>query len=540
MNVSFNGSISFKSQQSKPVGICTDGNKSKTITTKELYKLTKDGNFLGYKHNTSSDAMLVELNNLSNRYKAVPNVENKIKLINHEREMMYEELSNPDLTLARNYKLLSKKLFSDKNNLKNIDLILTTLNLSAIRDIEVMDGIFRQNFSEKKLKTLKKVLKTIDSSSNYGLYAKQYAKEGITYLELNDRNYRTPQYNMAPYVESLKKDINQPKIFKYFLFNSNRSNYMQSGIMLVEKALNDNPSAEIKQYALWGGGKYRSEKTFKILKSYALNKKEKDILSREYALHSISLYIKERPDEVIEVLDEVSNDNTVFSPLAQILKDKVSGNYHNQSEREIKYNNLTKEDARLIKNFENNIIFDSNINRHKKNAIQKDIILHKEILKKDILQFDKILVSNDTFTKAVPDMSGKRIFYDTLLNGTFIDTSYGMKAPDIIFINESLIGNKLSQASVAHELGHDLMSVFDKKDTDTINCLFKKAKNKGIISGHYAGLSADEYFACGCQSLSSTYVPHNVLLHEYGKSKYWLMAKDKELYKFILQILRKY
>ena len=61
------------------------------------------------------------------------------------------------------------------------------------------------------------------------------------------------------------------------------------------------------------------------------------------------------------------------------------------------------------------------------------------------------------------------------------------------------------------------------------------------ILDYYAALDPDENFAQGCEAMASIYKPHSILLQTDGANhtRYELMAKDKNLFKFIELNLRK-
>ena len=531
----------FKSKYSSPKAYIHDGEDYKLITTEQLYEKCKKNEYPSYcTYFSTSDTALKELKDLAGEYRKNQSVENKKNLIKHERKMLYEELKHPDLTLARHYNEITRRMEGNGYESKHLDSIITNLNLMAIRYIEGLKGNFTQEFSKENLDTLKEVSTKIDESNPFGVKAKDNVNKIIYTLSKKDRNFDNNTADVKDYISKLNDNINQPDIFRNFLFHSSKSKHNEIGTKFVEKVLESNPSDEMKMYAVWGAGKFRSDKNFKTIKNIALNPNEKNILLREYAIHSTALYLKDKPKEVLNIMDKISKDGQVFAPLGQIIKDKITGKYHNQPDREFKYKKVTETDKKAVENFEQNIIYDTKINQNNKNTIQRNLIIYKDIFAKNKNKFLKTYISNDTYTKTNPFMAGGRVIYDNMLNSCFNDTIKGCRA-ESVFINDYSLKSDSSTSCLAHEMGHNLMdNIFDKEDTKTINKLFENATNKGIIKDQYAGINAQEYFACGCQSLASTYIPHKLLLSADGKSKYWLIAKDPDLFKFIRNCLKKY
>ena len=68
-----------------------------------LRHIEEKGSFPKFNYNKANDKMLTQLEILANRYRQTLSLDDKAELLKHEREMLYEEIQNPELTLARYY-----------------------------------------------------------------------------------------------------------------------------------------------------------------------------------------------------------------------------------------------------------------------------------------------------------------------------------------------------------------------------------------------------------------------------------------------------
>ena len=99
---------------------------------------------------------------------------------------------------------------------------------------------------------------------------------------------------------------------------------------------------------------------------------------------------------------------------------------------------------------------------------------------------------------------------------------------------------------MAHDNGHSIHEMFNKKDMQTLTRLYKKAKREDKVLDYYAAANQYEYFAQGCDAYASKYKPHKSLMSNdknvlgLGHTVYELMDKDPDLFKFIKKMLKKY
>ena len=538
----YNPMFLSKTQHKTDVQPCGVSAELGEITHKELYDEFKKGKRPTYVHLTDTDPQMKKLKELSERYKQYSTIKNKKVLLNHERKILYNELSHPELTLARNYNEIST-LIPRKTSPDIIRNIITNMNLIGLARIERLDNPFNTRHTKKKTDLLNKLYENTDSTKPFGndiIFNSGLAIDGVN-ASAKKSLYSQEQLNFKPLINKLKKNINQPEKLDCVLTMSNPSDKKEVS-SLVEQILGSTEAIpEVKLLGVWGGGKYRSDKNFEILKNIALNSDEKDIRLREFALQSSALYLKEKPDEVIQIIDSVKNEDSIFSPLANILKDKITGNYHGQNMREYKYHNLSDSEVELIEDFKKENLYVNKLNTHKMNSIDMDLIQYREIMKKNPEILNKIAIINDTYTKIYKEETGKRNFTQGLYNsGNFTDSVTDLQTNEMIITNKKTIGESSYQSVIAHEEGHQLNAMFYSQDDKKLSKLYKKALKENRIMGDYAGRNESEYFATGCEAYATTYKPHKYLLTEWGLTKYTLMSKDPELYKFITKILKKY
>ena len=519
---------------------CNFASRGKRETTPqiELYQKFRQGERPDVE--PYSDKSTERLDMLAKRYRKSPTIRNKQVLLNHERKMLYEELEHPELTLARNYPYIAP-IIPKKTKPEIVDNIINNFNLTGLARIEKISKPFETRYTNKKMKILDKIYDKIDNSIPYAEdieFNVLSAIEGVNYVNKNKVPEEENYYN--EFVDLYYK-TKEPDALKGLLTFGKKENKSEiTGI--IEETLNSNSTNQkLKLLALWGGGKYRSEKIFDILKEVALDKSA-EVQQREFAIHSASLYLKEKPQEVVAIMDKVSSDGTMFEPLGRILKDKVSGNYHNQVNREYTYNKLTKEDIKAFDEFKkSHLFYDSKLNRKKQNFIDMDVLLYKNLITDNMHEFSPIAVIRDTYTRVFPSEAGNRHFNQGLKNsGCFSDSVEGVHTEQAIILKKDLIADEGALSSVGHEMGHELACFLTEKEERELNKLYQTAIKENRLLGDYAGRNVDEYFAVGCDSMCSIYKPHSHLLNgDYKNTRYTLMAKDPELYMFIKTLLKK-
>ena len=93
----------------------------------------------------------------------------RIKIELAEREILYQELKNPELTLVRNYKNI---LPDGKFDLDKLFEWVQGLNATAIRRIEPMREPFESKFTKRKIDIISKAYESMDDKTYEGKSAK--------------------------------------------------------------------------------------------------------------------------------------------------------------------------------------------------------------------------------------------------------------------------------------------------------------------------------------------------------------------------------
>lgn len=537
------------------------------MTPTELYDEFKKGErFENYTIDYGSDASYSVLSDVVKSYMKKPTKEGKMALFDQEEKILYEELEHPELTLARNYPEV--EMLIDKNsspedvkaritlfNLAGLDMLLSNKRTSG-----------RVNFDEEKIEFLKKIYKDTDENSDVGRDTKILASSIIyrMLLDVNvdkDKKQEISEFitantsiqhikevfafekDCSDEIESLKENPEQYDKFREVLRLSTKENKKDVTDLVETVLADDNSSKEIKKLAVWGAGKYRSDKSFEIIKKIALDKDEEDITLREFAIQSSALYLRDKTDEVIEMMDTISNDGTIFEPLGKILKDKVTGNYHGQKDREFNYSSRSDgENKHLSKYVQNSIKFDEELNQQKENNLYRDLSYYTDVIKMYPSAFSDTAVIGGTFTTRDKKMAGKRFVNrrTSMVSGAFYDTLIGLSSKKGVMIYNAQLRGNANVSVVAHEYAHKLNDLFDRNEKIHQKYLFDKAKDEGKFMRDYAKSNEREYFAVGMEAYVKPYVPHNMLLDSNYKSRYTLMEKDPELYNFIERVLDKY
>ena len=92
-----------------------------------LLKTQQEKYFPKYSHDVKNDKMLCELKALANKYRQTFSIQDKINLLNCERNMLWEELEKPELTLARNYSAI-KEMNLSKDEKKMLDSLISSMS----------------------------------------------------------------------------------------------------------------------------------------------------------------------------------------------------------------------------------------------------------------------------------------------------------------------------------------------------------------------------------------------------------------------------
>ena len=541
------------------------------IPPKELLERYSKGEYP--KVQNLKDKMTEELDALAQQYKQSMTVENKRKILDKELDILFEELKNPELTLARHYDEIVYATFLENIKKEETEDLLRLINVTGLHREETLGKEFINRPIKKEHID---ILKDAFIKANETNYAGQRTKELIgqliisykeNYPELSEKICETLKFLYEhTNNEDLKNDIksySQKHTLDEYLnkFNKKQGDYgyfldiilndvdrkNKKVHKLVSDLLkSDNIPTDIKRSAVLGAGKFRSDENFEILKKIALDINEKDIRKREFAIQSTALYLKDRPEEVKQIMHQIAQESSIFAPLGRILSDKINGNYHCQTDRELNYAGIKGERAKDFKyRFKKFYSSNQKLSGKKINDLERNTLPFINQLKK-IYKMKKYIImdKDETITKYLSEVIGKRyIFPGGILNsGAFFDAFDGLNTPEYNLMNTQRIGNRLHENSVAHEIAHTLHDMFNEEDFKTVEKLYQKAIEEGRIMDYYAETNAHEYFAQGCDAFISHYKPHKQILinNPLAHTVYELMDKDPDLFKFIKYVLKKY
>lgn len=470
---------------------------------KVLYKNVCKGKRLNYRHAFSLDSNLRWLSDYAANYEYFDM--DKIKLIKHEGKMIYEELLHPELTLARNYKDICNILPKNASN-EEVRGLIDLFNANALlRFRSLPSDIFSCLSLKEEFKIINKFVARLSKSND------KYSQMAFTQI-------KKAFYGSEEFFYKTADEVNQ--VLK-------------------------NPSSkpEEKRVAVWYAGKLKSDENFEIIKNIALNGEEKDIKQREFAIHSVSLYLKQKPDEVKNIIQKIKNEESVFSPLAGIIMDKIKGKYHGVKDREFRMRKIPVKDREEMKeNWKSFAFFnDVKLNRQQQNKFALNLFYFNKITKlKKFRDSLGILPKTETVTYFGKNLVSKRNFStENLRNqGEFYDTYDAIfcEQPAIVMTKYTLVS---FVNNLAHELGHFLQFTYKDNKQQLIETLYKNAENNNNFMDFYAASSCSEYFAQACEAMISVYKPHSKLLLEgNGNTRYTLMVKDPKMYKFLKKELK--
>ena len=540
-----------------------------TLTPHELLERFKKGERPEYKV-SDSDKMLQELNALAQKYKQAVSVDKKADLINKEREMLYEELLNPELTLSRHYKEISD-IMPKEFTPQEIDDTLRLFNITGIGRMERLGGAYQHKTPKENVAVLKNAYTLFDETTKAGNRGKSFIIATLASIEERNPKLKpfiqetykdlldiTKDKNLVESITQLREDFDTSSALKQlkenpnndFLFrtvikksspNNNETREFITEILKSEKA-----EPQMVRTAILGGGKFRSDENFEIIKNIALDRTEKDVRKREFAVQSTALYLKDKPEEVKEVLQTVSREKSEFAPLGKILLDKISGNYHGQKDRELKYAGMTKKQADRFKSLFNRYYqTESPLNTRQENVCQLNTLPFRKQLGRFVGKGRHYLIQSDTYTKQAPEDVAKRYFFKNAgiyNSGDYMDAFDGIASPKYNMMNFYRVSSSTHQNQMAHENGHTVHDMFDKSDMKTLTRLYKKAMRENRTLDYYAAANKYEYFAQGCDAFASVYKPHKEIFANSGLAHtiYELIDKDPDLFKFIKKVLKKY
>ena len=155
----------------------------------------------------------------------------------------------------------------------------------------------------------------------------------------------------------------------------------------------------------------------------------------------------------------------------------------------------------------------------------------------------KYILQHDTFTKQASNLAGQRYINSRAgiyNSGDFYDAFDGIKTDNYNMMNYYRVMNSNHTNVMAHETAHTLNEFFTKKDFQELDKLYKQAEKNNLFLDRYAAGNSREYFAQGCMAFATHYLPHNTLLNSFDHTRFELITKDPELYKFVKKVIKKY
>lgn len=538
------------------------------LTPSALLAKFKQGERPKYEH--KNDVLMDELNLLVEKYRQTMTISAKKNLIEHEKKIFLDGLRYPERTLARNYENVSK--FITPNDSIPVEDALRLFDITGFYRLIRLSGDFKTVPTIDDIDILKKVYSQIDENTKIGTRAKNYIlltladikderslfKKEISraLLEMKEETSNTllkDTINMSldsksidTCLEELKKDYDNTNKLMVLLGNSKPNSNEEITDFVSTILKRKGVSYDTYEFAILGAGKFRSEENFEILKNIALKRADKGARFKELALHSLALYVKEKPEEVKEILSQVKKENSIYAELATILFDKVTGNYHNQENREYRYAKLHKKQIEKFKKNKAKILqLDVSLNKKQLNACDRFLLPFRKSLARLGAQGYRYIIQSDTFTKQHPELSGQRYFETgagILNSGDFYDVFNGINTESYSMMCKYRVSPANHSNQTGHELGHAIDRFFLDTDVKTLDRLYKKALRENIVLDFYAAANRHEYFAQGVDAFISAYKPHKDILNNnpLAHTKYELLAKDPDLYKFVKKCLKKY
>ena len=296
-------------------------------TPKKLLAEFKKGNRPEYNH--KNDVLMDELDVLVSKYRQSLSVEDKKKLIEQERRILLDGLKNPEMTLARNYENVSKFITPDSKIL--VDDALRLFDATGFFRLARLSGNFKITPKNEDFEILKQAYFNTDGNTKFGNRAKDIILTTLDSIQQRTPNFKdeitrmlleikekTKNKNLQEYIETVLEGKSVDNLLQDLNLNPDNEKKLQA--LLLNSKPNSNEkitdlttrilkrrgvSYETYEFAILGAGKFRSDANFEILKNIALKKADKDARFKECALQSLALYIKDKHDEVKDVLTKV-------------------------------------------------------------------------------------------------------------------------------------------------------------------------------------------------------------------------------------------
>lgn len=515
------------------------------------------------------DPELIKLNKLADNYKnkKTPLLEDKIILLKHEENMHWQELETPAIGLVRTFADMTKA--GIKKDFASAMQISTINGLWGIKQAYGQLGVkftpdehhfnLLKNLIEKtpdgspfaydiKIQALtlaSRVKKDDDSFVKLAEYVKENTNNEGLKIFANAAINGCSEYNELNLLSKLSngslEDFEKTDVIKTLVENESRKLTEQLPSMIQDK----NTSQEVKNVAVWAAGGCKSSEDFDLLYKIANNKDEKNLETRELALHSLALYLKTNKPQVTETLNNVIKEKSELSELATILLEKSEGRYY-RKDRELA--NLTAKEKALYKNLRDNFVkADFKLNIQQENILDRALSPLRKKLDNLVNIKSKIFISDDTYTKFAKEDVGIRQFSaDPAYGGDFCDSMTGVAYKKMVLINKNFI--KGSNMNVpAHEYNHVFLhKCLSREDKKTVTTLYKNAVKQNRCLDAYAKLSESEYFAQGYEAYTSIYksgfslIENNNFNVTASHVRSTLKRKDPGLYDFIEYCIKKY
>ena len=132
-----------------------------SITPVELLERFKRGERPEFQN--KDDVLKEELDTLAEQYKQSMSVDKKVGILNKERQMLYEELLKPELTLSRNYEDISK-IMPKELLPQEIDNTLRLFNITGIVRIERLAGTYQHITPKENVEILKEAYHLLEET----------------------------------------------------------------------------------------------------------------------------------------------------------------------------------------------------------------------------------------------------------------------------------------------------------------------------------------------------------------------------------------
>lgn len=505
--------------------------KINNIQLKKPYVIDKKQYSLKYFPN--KDVLQKELKALANRYKKTLDINDKKALIEKEREIIFQELEDPNLTILRNDSI---KPEDREEGLTPYEYILS-LNINSLRTTEFLKKTFAPNVTKDMISRLKKVYYKLNGNSETVTRTKAYIVDILTLYtsSLSNKKDISKSFDIKPLVNRLVSSKNVDEELLRTVLNAHSTDmYVKLAMKnyIPNLLKNENLSKTAKELCVWGAGVYRSDEAFEHIKEISLKVCKENYHLKELALLSLAFYLKDRDNEVKNVLKTVIKTNNEFSPLAKILLAKCNGMYHGEENRAFK--NSPPNTKKALENITNGYLeLNCGLNKQLRNNLDDVFLMLGPIIPILKKNKSKFYVDNDTMTKFIPKMSGKRY-----PSGDFADAYQSVSFDKAILLAPSRLYGADGLFRAFHEIAHQIDTRFD------ISCqlvdLFELYKEEGRFLDLYSAVNVEEFFAQGFAAFFTSYSEHAAQISNSGVghySVYRLMDRCPELFEFLLDII---